>query len=77
MDDSRCFEYFLQPADALQRRYEALRAIFVEGKPQQEVAKQFGYQYGTLRQMIHDFRVTCRHGGPPPFSMAVSAGDRV
>jgi hypothetical protein len=44
-------EYFLTPADAPQRRYEALRAYFVEGKPASEVADRFGYSTASVHQM--------------------------
>ena len=65
MDDSLCLRYFLQPDDTLHRRYEALRAYFVQRRPLQEIATQFGYTYDTLRQMIHEFRCQCRAGTPP------------
>jgi hypothetical protein len=65
VDDSLCLRYFLQPDDTLHRRYEALRAYFVQRRPLQEIATQFGYTYDTLRQMIHEFRSQCRAGTPP------------
>ena len=34
---------FLEPANATQRQYEALRAFFVDRLPGAEVAKRFGY----------------------------------
>jgi hypothetical protein len=36
-------DYFLTPAGASQRRYEALRAYFVDDMPAAEVAGRFGY----------------------------------
>lgn len=68
MDDSRCQDFFLQPTQRLQRRYEALRAFFVERRPLLEVASDFGYAYGTLRNMITNFRKQCRNDDLPPFS---------
>jgi transposase-like protein len=68
VDDSSCLRYFLEPDETLHRRYEALRAYFVQGRPLQEIATQFGYTYDTLRQVIHQFRTRCRSGTPPPFS---------
>ena len=62
VDDSSCLRYFLEPDDTLHRRYEALRAYFVQGCPLQEIATQFGYTYDTLRQVIHQFRTRCRSG---------------
>jgi hypothetical protein len=42
-DLSECRRFFLEPATAKQRMYEALRAYFVEGRPSSEVAQDFGY----------------------------------
>ena len=44
-------EYFLSPAGASQRRYEALRAYFVEDMPAAEVADRFGYSTASVHQM--------------------------
>jgi len=68
MDDSRCQDFFLQPTQRLHRRYEALRAFFVERRPLREVASHLGYGYGTLRNLIADFRKQCRDDDLPPFS---------
>jgi Helix-turn-helix domain len=68
VDDSSCLRFFLEPDDTLHRRYEALRAYFVQRRPLQEIATQFGYTYDTLRQVVHQFRTQCRSGSPPPFS---------
>lgn len=44
-------EYFLQPDRASQRRYEAMRAYFVDGMPASEVAAQFGYSVPSVHQL--------------------------
>jgi transposase len=44
-------EYFLTPAGASQRRYEALRAYFVDGMPAAEVADRFGYSTASVHQL--------------------------
>jgi len=44
-------EYFLQPAGSAQRRYEALRAYFVEDIPAAQVADRFGYSTASVHQM--------------------------
>src|SRR5436190_5670755 len=49
-------EFFARPADATQRRYEALRAYLFEGWPAAEVADAFGYTVETLNSMVRDFR---------------------
>jgi hypothetical protein len=33
-----------------------------------EVAARFGYRYGTLRNLVAQFRAQCRTGPTPPFS---------
>jgi transposase len=43
--------YFLDPAGPSQRRYEALRAYFVEALPASEVADRFGYSTASVHQM--------------------------
>jgi hypothetical protein len=44
-------EYFLQPAGPSQRRYEALRAYFVDELPASEVADRYGYSTASIHQM--------------------------
>jgi len=67
MDDTRCHQFFQEPCDALQRRYEALRAVFVEGLSQRQAADRYGITHAALRKQIHEFREACRHGSSPPF----------
>lgn len=47
--------YFLHPVPAWQRRYEALRASFVDRLPAKVVADRFGYTHGYLRLLRHQF----------------------
>jgi transposase len=56
MDDIRCREFFAQPIQPYHRQYEALRAVFLEGHSQKEVADRFGYTYDSLRQLVREFR---------------------
>jgi len=49
-------EYFSQPAEPAQRRYEALRAYFVDGLQASEVAARFGYSAANVHQMASDLR---------------------
>jgi transposase len=44
-------EYFTAPAGAAQRRYEALRAYFLDEMPAAEVADRFGYSTASVHQM--------------------------
>jgi hypothetical protein len=48
--------FFLAPTSALQRRYEALRAFFIERLPSAEVARRFAYTPGSFRVLCHQFR---------------------
>jgi hypothetical protein len=68
MEDRCCSQYFLAPQETSQRRYEALRAVFVEGQPLAIVAQRFGYQVSALKSMACRFRADCRRGATPPFS---------
>jgi len=49
-------EYFAEPAEAVQRRYEALRAYFVDELSAAEVAARFGYSPAVVHQMASDLR---------------------
>ena len=69
MDDTICRDFFTHPSTTLHRRFEALRAFFLDHRPLTEIATQFGYRHGTLRNLVAQFRVQCRAGRIPPFSM--------
>jgi hypothetical protein len=65
---------FLEPSNSTHRRYEALRAFFVDGIPSAEAAARFGYTPGSFRVLVHQFRnqpkrdyfvSTAREGRPP------------
>lgn len=47
--------YFLHPRAGWQRRYEALRASFVDRLPARAVAERFGYQPGYVHLLRHLF----------------------
>lgn len=69
MDDTAYHEFFAQPTDTYHRRYEALRAIFVEERSQKDVAEDFGFTYGTMRQRVFDFRQVCDDEDNPTESL--------
>ena len=72
MDDSPSAprDHFLRPCCPGQRRYEALRAVFVQGLSQKDAAQRFGYRYGAFRQLVLRFRSAFSDDGAsaPPFS---------
>ncbi len=49
-------EYFSEPAEPAQRRYEALRAYFVEELAGAEVGARFGYSPAVVHQMASELR---------------------
>lgn len=77
MDDPAVRQYFTQPTHVYQRQYEALRAVLVEDRAQQEVAQELGFQYHSLRQLVYQFRRSFKAGQvatQSPF-FATPAGD--
>jgi transposase len=64
-------EYFLEPAEPAQRRYEALRAYFVEGQTAAEVAERFGYSPAVVHQMASELR-----GGKAAFFRSAKPGPK-
>ena len=68
---SRTYEsFFLASDDALQRRYEVLRAVHVEQLPMNEVAECFEISHGTVRNWVSEFRQRCDAGQRPLFSFS-------
>ena len=76
MEGSVASRYFLEPEQTFHRRYEALRAVFVEAQPLESVAERFGYKVSALRSMTSRFRADRRCGATPPFSSRMDAGNR-
>jgi len=68
MDRQPYEAFFLQPTDTWHRRYEALRAVFVEHRPLPEIADRFAVHCGTVRNWVSEFRSHWDRGQPPPFS---------
>ncbi len=48
--------YFTHPKHDWQKRYEAMRASFVDRLPDKVVADKFGYSHGYFRVLKHQFR---------------------
>ena len=47
--------YFLQPTNPCQRKYEALRALFVDNLSPKEVSAKFGYSIHTIYSYQQEF----------------------
>jgi hypothetical protein len=68
MDAARCRRFFFDADSATyHRQYEALRAFFVDGLPQNDVADKYGYTHGSMRQLAHQLRTAIHSDSPPPF----------
>ena len=67
MDERHTSRFFLEPKQTFQRQYEALRAVFVEAQPIDQVAARFGYKPSALKSMASRFRAECRRGATTPF----------
>ena len=74
MDDAPCRQFFLEPEQTFHRRYEALRAFFVERRSLEEIAAQFGYRVAALKSMVSRFRAGCRTGQASPFFFPTDGG---
>ena len=48
--------FFLQPEEAVHKRYEALRSFYVEGMTAREVSAKFGYTVSTVYALTRDFK---------------------
>ncbi|HTZ40459.1 MAG TPA: hypothetical protein VMB77_09890 [Syntrophales bacterium] len=83
-DLTECRRFFLEPSHPKQRQYEALKAYFVENKPSNVVASEFGYSPKAFRVLCHHFRrdphpsfFASSRRGPPARSRKASARDRI
>jgi transposase len=76
MDAVAYQQFFLDPDDSWHRRYEALRALFVEEHSPKQVAQHFGVSYGTLSNWASQFRSQRDAGERPPFSFSPNEADQ-
>ena len=75
MEGSPTSRFFLEPQQTFHRRYEALRAIFVDAESLDRVAERFGYKTSALRSMVSRFRADRRRGVTHPFFSPTVADD--
>ncbi len=54
--------FFSSPTDAVQKQYEALRALHYEGKSASDVVRQFGYKLSTVYSLARDFKAKLKAG---------------
>jgi hypothetical protein len=74
MDDTRCRQFFLQPHATFHRRYEALRAYFIEGQRLATIAERFAYRLSSLKSLVCRFRASCLQDHPTPFFFRTAGG---
>jgi transposase len=55
-DEFNLIEYFQNPKEPAQKRYEALRAYFLESLTQKEAAKRAGYSISTFQSLVSNFQ---------------------
>ena len=67
MDDPRLF--FANPQSTQHLRYEIVRTVLFEQQPMADVATRFGVTYGTVRNLVSQFRACLSQGRTPPFSL--------
>lgn len=72
MDRNTCQQFFLQPGENAQRRYEVLRAVFIDDDTALEAAERFQLSHGTVRNWVSQFSAELERGERPPFSKAVA-----
>ena len=77
MDNTRCRQFFLEPAETYHRQYEALRAFFVEGRRLKDIAQQFGYQESSLRSLVCRFRNPIKTNAVHPFLFSRRSGGQL
>ena len=71
MDRNACQQFFLHPGALAQRRYEVLRAVFVDEDTALDVAERFSLSHGTVRNWVSQLGAQLGRGEPPPFSIVV------
>lgn len=55
-------KFFSNPKQSVHRKYEVLRAVYLEGKTSEHVARQFGYSTHTINSLRRDFQRSFKNG---------------
>jgi transposase len=69
-------DFFLQPALSRHRRYEILRARFVEGLPVKEIAERFECPVSSVQTYLRDFRRALDRDEAPEFFVEKQRGPK-
>ena len=75
-DVDRCRAYFLEPGTVSQRRYEVLRARFVERASAEEIGARFGLSALTVYAQVRDFKAALDREEPPAFFVKAVRGPK-
>jgi transposase len=67
-------QFFLKPKQPVHRRYEILRAMYVDHLSAKEAAKRFDCSVHTVNAMRRDFKSAMTSGGPPTFFVSPRPG---
>jgi transposase len=70
----RLAQFFVNPKQPVHRRYEILRALYVDHMSAREVAKLFGCSVHTVNAMRRDFKKAVQSGDPPSFFISPRPG---
>jgi hypothetical protein len=75
-DVERCRAYFLEPGGVSQRRYEVLRARFVERESAEAIGARFGLSALTVYAQVRDFKAALDSEEPPMFFVEAVRGPK-
>jgi len=72
----RYAETLLTPSCPMHRRYELLKAYFVECRSAKQVGQQFGCTPSTVETYVHQYRRSCDEGHPQQFFLENKPGPK-
>jgi hypothetical protein len=75
MDNQLIRNFFLQPTQILQRRYEILRGYFVDERSLADLARTDDLNYYTVRDVVRQFRQQFQQQQIPPFLLSLQSDD--
>jgi len=68
--------FFLKPQTTHHRRYEILKAYFVELRKAKDIAEQFGISRYTVYSLVRDFKGSVDRGEPMQFFTEAKTGPK-